>query len=296
MRPMRSASGGGVVTSSPDPVHTSGYDPETGICWHFNNKGDRDRRCNCPACSRRYGERTLAWFGRCRSGSRWFWAASLYAAEKKAFGWLDTEDAAVAAAMAAVRDFRAGLPMIAWLRHGWASATLKKLNEAKRAARSPSNAKDSNVVEYLYGYSHVSDDLSPYRFRITKKTAKRVYYIRGGEWIDEHGEPRNSNIRSTSSDDDVIGYVNRQKLEADGHVHNYGVHWCREDHILYASLQLLLQEHNRFRLEPPPDLHKLKAEMAAAHPDRGGSSAAFIEARSRYVAARRAARMAGNVP
>jgi hypothetical protein len=42
MRPMRSASGGGVVTSSPDPVHTSGYDPETGICWHFNNKSDID--------------------------------------------------------------------------------------------------------------------------------------------------------------------------------------------------------------------------------------------------------------
>src|SRR5262249_20248908 len=35
------------------------------------------------------------------------------------------------------------------------------------------------------------------------------------------------------------------------------------------------------------DLARLKAEMAAAHPDKGGSSAAFIEARQRYVAAKR---------
>jgi hypothetical protein len=226
----------------------SGYDPETNICWLFCNKGDHDLRCKCPACSA-HGptERTLAWFGRCRSGSRWFWAASLYAAERKAVGWMDTEDAAMVAAMAAVCEFRTGLPMKAILRHGWASAELKELNKAKRAARPPSNAKDSNVVEYLYGYSHLSDDLSLYRFRITKKTAKRVYYIRGGEWIDEHGELRSSRIISTSTDDDVIGYVNRQKLEADGHICNRGVHWCREDSILYASLQLLLQEHTRFR-------------------------------------------------
>jgi hypothetical protein len=43
----------------------------------------------------------------------------------------------------------------------------------------------------------------------------------------------------------------------------------------------------RHKDTPPPDLPALKAEMAAAHPDRGGSNAAFIEARARYVAARR---------
>jgi hypothetical protein len=37
-------------------------------------------------------------------------------------------------------------------------------------------------------------------------------------------------------------------------------------------------------------LAELKAKMAAAHPDRGGSSAAFIAARREYVAARRAMR------
>lgn len=35
---------------------------------------------------------------------------------------------------------------------------------------------------------------------------------------------------------------------------------------------------------------RLKAEMAVAHPNCGGTSAAFIEARKRYVTARRALR------
>lgn len=36
----------------------SGYEPETGICWSFANKGDNDfynpnshRHCQCPACT-----------------------------------------------------------------------------------------------------------------------------------------------------------------------------------------------------------------------------------------------------
>src|SRR6266446_2410924 len=36
-------------------------------------------------------------------------------------------------------------------------------------------------------------------------------------------------------------------------------------------------------------LRRLKAEMAAAHPDRGGTSEAFIKARQRYVDAKRIA-------
>jgi hypothetical protein len=272
----------------------SGYDPETEVCWQFRNKGDEGSSyCKCPACSRRYGGRTLAFFGRCRSGSRWFWMAHTFGREHEAFGWEDTEELATAAAMAAVRGFRDGLPILAFFRQDTASYKLKELNKAKRAERPPSDAKDSKVVEYLYGYSHLSDDVSLYRFRITKKTAKRVYYIRGGEWIDEHGEPQDlRGIRRTSDDDDVIGYVNRQKLEADGEVTNRGVHWCYEDSLLYASLQLLLQQHQRFRSEAnlheaQSDLRTLKAAMAAAHPDRGGSNAAFIAARVAYIEARR---------
>jgi hypothetical protein len=36
-------------------------------------------------------------------------------------------------------------------------------------------------------------------------------------------------------------------------------------------------------------LRRLKAEMAAAHPDRGGSSEDFIRARQRYLAAKQTA-------
>jgi hypothetical protein len=39
--------------------------------------------------------------------------------------------------------------------------------------------------------------------------------------------------------------------------------------------------------EDGPDLLQIKKAMADAHPDRGGSSAAFIAARNRYVEARR---------
>jgi hypothetical protein len=36
-------------------------------------------------------------------------------------------------------------------------------------------------------------------------------------------------------------------------------------------------------------LRQFKAEMAAAHPDRGGTTEAFIEARQRYLGAKRLA-------
>jgi hypothetical protein len=39
-------------------------------------------------------------------------------------------------------------------------------------------------------------------------------------------------------------------------------------------------------------LSKLKAEMVAAHPDKGGTNAAFIQARRRFVEARRGRRRA----
>jgi hypothetical protein len=91
------------------------------------------------------------------------------------------------------------------------------------------------------------------QFRIIKKTARRIYYL------DERYGHRTR-------------FVDRQKIECDGNIHNW----------LYLQPPQP-ETHN----EPAPDLSHLKAEMAAAHPDRGGSNAAFIEARARYVAARR---------
>jgi hypothetical protein len=57
-----------------------------------------------------------------------------------------------------------------------------------------------------------------------------------------------------------------------------------------VSLESVLGD--RGRRDEPLDLAQLKAEMAASHPDRGGTSAAFIAARQRYVAARRQQRSA----
>jgi hypothetical protein len=170
-----------------EPV--SGYDPETGICWQFHNKGDQSWRCKCPVCSDGCRDHyDWTWFGRCRSGKRWFWAASLNISDKKRHGWANTEELATAAAMAAVRDFRAAIskPLKAIFVQQTASWTLKELNKAKRAAQPASGATDSKRVEYLYGYSGYSRGLS--RFQIVKKTKKRIYYLRLGESIDEFGE------------------------------------------------------------------------------------------------------------
>ena len=66
------------------------------------------------------------------------------------------------------------------------------------------------------------------------------------------------------------------------------------EHVLEAERRAMVGETTSRRTneqETPPaaaDIAKLKAAMAAAHPDRGGSEAAFIKARNRYVEARRA--------
>jgi hypothetical protein len=125
-------------------------------------------------------------------------------------------------------------------------------------------------TEYLYGIdSTVSDDSRFYQgprvvqFRITKKTAKRIYYVASKSW-----EPRVQ-----------IGFVDRQRIEADGEIYLRNRHWSAPDFHLYLNPPVI-QQHNK------PDLESLRAEMAAAHPDRGGTDEAFIAARARYERAR----------
>jgi hypothetical protein len=193
--------------------------------------------------SRANKSRRLIYFGRCRSGRHWFWAAS---------------------------------------------SKLKELNEAKRAARPASKARGSGAVEYLYGYSYGGEDSDghPVRFQITKKTAKRIYYLRAGEYLSDDGIPLEWNGYRPEG----IGYVDRQLLEEKGEVYNRGQHWCHADYHLYVSFERSIEWRRQHQQDSKPEsLQKLKMEMAAAHPDKGGTKEAFIEARKRYVAARQRA-------
>jgi hypothetical protein len=116
-------------------------------------------------------------------------------------------------------------------------------------------------TEYLYELWDANWDdgaLGNYqilRHEITKRTPKRIYF--------RYGNGR-------------TGFVDRQRIETDGEVyHGYTL--------------------RRLHLKPPelPDYRKtpllaeLRAAMAEAHPDRGGTEAAFIAARARYEAAKK---------
>jgi hypothetical protein len=125
-------------------------------------------------------------------------------------------------------------------------------------------------VEYLYGIdSSVSDDARletgprVVQFRITKKTPKRIYYVASKDW---EIRPR-------------IGFVDRQRIEADGEVYLRNRHWSSPDFHLYLSEPVI-------ETAKAPTLDELKAAMRAAHPDVGGTHEAFLAAHQRYERAR----------
>jgi hypothetical protein len=258
------------------------------ICWHkpgpWREQCQKDHRGN--------GDIGFM-YGRCRSGKRWFWYVSNYDWRTNNRitdrGWSDSEDQALGDARAAIVRLVGDRDGYAYINHGCASLELKEINTAKRRAKPPSDARGAPIVEYLYS--------SDKRYQIIKRTKERVYYLKEGESLDEHGEPLVSTrcpyIHSAS--DDEVGFITLTKLK---HGSASGYRW------LYPSFEPILAERRRHDeywrqkraeylakhgLPPdtPDDLAALKSAMAAAHPDRGGSSAAFIEARQRYVAARR---------
>ena len=118
------------------------------------------------------------------------------------------------------------------------------------------------ITEYLYELWDANWDDGPMgnwqilEHPITKKTAKRIYftYSTGGH-------------RS--------GYVDRQKIEADGEI--YHGYTPRHLHLVRPEIP----DHSK-----QPSLPELKQAMADAHPDRGGTDAAFIAARQRYERAK----------
>lgn len=211
----------------------------------------------------------LIFWGRCRSGRRWFWTANEYDGEQ-IHGWADTPNDASSQANAAALKLAAGRYANIHVLHGTATQQLKKLNVAKRIAKAPKSARTGavpppNPVGYLYGIKpgcYALDDITwipgeVVQFPITKKTAKRIYYQR----------PRGSFEWES-------GYVDRQELEAHGSAHV--PHWL----LLFAEPPEIPKP------APVPGLKELKAAMADAHPDRGGTDEAFIAARDRYLRAK----------
>jgi hypothetical protein len=258
----------------------SRYDPGTGICWQFHNKGDKRHGCKCPAHSAR--DHLLVLFGRCRSGQRWFWAAKplsvgrlqmLGLVAEQAHGWANTEEEGIAAVMTAVTALRChGLPIIAQFVPGTAYDILKKLNAAKRAERwtdAPVDGSDTRAAEYLY-------DRWGNEFRITKKTTQRIYYMKGDRVYDD--------------DLPDIGFVPRHRVADDWPGPTWRELSDLEDRLerRHTPKFFLKPLPPRFHDRQPPtkiNLRKLKAAMAAAHPDRGGSQAEFIKVRAEYEAA-----------
>lgn len=136
-----------------------------------------------------------------------------------------------------------------------------------------------SAVEYLYGTRVEWPDDGPeireaVPFRVTRKTAKRVYYVR----------------RRGSVGRETIGFVDREALERDGEVIRKSGHWWEDDFRLFAELDAAEAHVGIGRHAPKaPDLAQLKQEMAAAHPDRGGTAEEFMAARGKYERAARAA-------
>lgn len=132
------------------------------------------------------------------------------------------------------------------------------------------------LVEYLWGTrsGYAADDITWLRevvpFRILKRTPKRVYYVR----------------RQHPLGDVDLGFVDRNVLERDGEVTRRTDFWSA-DFRLFADRERA--EAHLGLGQPaygPHDLAALRRAMADAHPDRGGTNAAFIAARIRYQRAR----------
>jgi hypothetical protein len=188
--------------------------------------------------------------------------------------------------MVAVHELRATPLTAAHMVQGTASDKLKALNEAKRAGRPAPDASDARPIEYLYARDSCwSDGPCPCedltgtarwnyhlkKFQIIKKTAQRIYYTR---------DPISFVDGSTYAFSRGTAFVDREKIEREGETRTRKW-WCSDYHLYLQPPQPEKES------ESAPDVARLKAEMVAAHPDRGGTSAAFIEARRRYVDARR---------
>lgn len=205
----------------------------------------------------------LIFWGRVRTGRRWFWTAYEFGTENRLEGKTDTLDEANRQGHLAALQLAGGVYAHIAVSHGVASSRLRELNAAKRKTRPAPDTADAGPIEYLYfiydgDWDGNGGQSEVWRYRITRKTRTRIYFA------------RTMNPRDT---DPFISCIDRQRIEADGEI------W-------YHGRDLYLRPPQLPKRPASPDLKELKKLMADAHPDRGGSDAEFIEARARYQRAR----------
>jgi hypothetical protein len=182
-------------------------------------------------------------------------------------GRTDTEDQAETDARDAVNQLAAGRPAVAALSHRHARERLKTVNAEKQRARPAGGADEAGPVEWLYGVSGGGEDLRPevVAFQVTRKTARRVYYVR----------------RRHPGGDADIGYVSRQALDDGREAYNRSAGWWSADfHLTVARPDLT--PGRPASPDAASELRRLRREMGDAHPDRGGTAEAFMAARARY--------------
>jgi hypothetical protein len=154
-------------------------------------------------------------------------------------------------------------------------------------------------VEYLYRPGSRDSEPCVERLRIVKRTPKRVYYVDVGDEVDERGA-----VLPARPDHGVgvTRFVDRVLLEANGLLEPIGWRnrypWTRPLSVYltaatcFARAHAIAANNKAWRAETAERdaiakarLAKLKVEMIAAHPDRGGSNEKFISAHARYRAA-----------
>ncbi|WP_042400334.1 hypothetical protein [Streptacidiphilus carbonis] len=225
---------------------------------------------------------SIIW-GRCPGGGRWFWTARIVGGEDR-HGWASNRnDAARKANRAAVllavgqyasiriNDDDAELKLAAVIAEKHAQA---KAEDKKRTAagETPVNLYAVERGYYDHGACHWVHSRIV-RLPVTKTTPRRIYFLRSSE----PGEYER-------------GYIDRQDFEARGWVYS-----SRYNKIYAKPPEL----PNDKPFIPPPfrseypyapvselELKRLKIAMRDAHPDKGGSSEAFIKARAEYEHAR----------
>jgi hypothetical protein len=132
-------------------------------------------------------------------------------------------------------------------------------------------------------------------FPIVKKTKHRIFYKRRWIWFWPQLDEERAHLQSAPLHyENKVRFVDREKLEAAGEIvtnHRWHEDWHLYLKPPYAWASPRVDEESEAGEKPDVfTLLRLKAEMAAAHPDHGGTGPAFIAARKAYVEARRRAR------